>query len=208
MQIALKTLSSSEATATVILPQYHQRLFSNFILSIMLINSNVYLPFPRPLVYATYRDKLLELAMQMPNVKSVTLKSRQAQNGTVQQVYEWRGKSDIPAMLKAFISEDLLTWTDFATWKAAAFTTDWQIRPHAFSEAILWTGEDQYLAEGTGTRILSKGELSINPKRLKGVPDFLSGQVSRVAEELLAKQMEPNFVEMSRCVQKYLEQQA
>lgn len=171
----------------------------------MLINSDVYLPFPRPLVYATYRDKLLELAAQMSSVKSVTLKSRQEQNGKVQQVYEWHGKSDIPAVLKAFLSEDLLTWTDFATWKETTFITDWQIRPHAFSEAILWAGEDRYLEEGNGTRIISKGELSIDAKRLKGVPGFLTGQVSRVAEELLAKQAEPNFVEMSQCVQAYLE---
>lgn len=174
----------------------------------MLINSNVYLPFPRPLVYRTYRDQLLELAAQMPSVKSIQLKSRQEQNGKIQQVYEWHGRSDIPAMLKAFLSEDLLTWTDFATWKEASFVTDWQIRPHAFSEAILWTGEDRYLEEDNGTRIISKGELSIDPKRLKGVPGFLSGQVSRMAEELLAKQAEPNFVEMSQCVQAYLAKQA
>lgn len=173
----------------------------------MLINASVFLPFPRPLVYATYRDKLLELAAQMTNVKRMALKSRQEQNGTVQQIYEWHGKSDIPGMLKAFLSEDLLTWTDFATWKEAEFVTDWQIQPHAFSEAITWAGKDQYLEEGSGTRVISKGQLTIDPKKLKGVPGFLAGQVGHVAEEILAKQAEPNFIEMSRCVQKYLEKQ-
>lgn len=174
----------------------------------MLINASVYLPFPRALVYATYRDKLLELTRQMPNVKSVTLKSRQEQNGTTQQVHEWHGKSDIPGLLKAFISEDLLTWTDFANWKEAAFITDWRIQTHAFSEAIVWEGVDRYLEEGSGTRVESKGVLALDPKGLKGVPGFLTGQVSRMAEEMLAKQAEPNFIEMSKCVQNYLEKQA
>lgn len=174
----------------------------------MLINTSVYLPFPRPLVYATYRDKLLELARQMPSVKSVALKSRQDQDGIVQQVYEWHGKSDIPAMLRTFLSEDLLIWTDAATWKSASFTTNWQIRPHAFGDAIFWAGYDRYLEEGQGTRVESKGELSIDPHKLKGVPGFLSGQVSHMAEEILAKQAEPNFIEMGQCVQKYLEKQA
>jgi hypothetical protein len=173
----------------------------------MQINASVYLPFPRSLVYTTYRDKLLDLAAQMPNVKSIRLQSRQEQAHAVQQVYEWHGKSDIPAMLKAFVSEDLLTWTDHATWKEADYVTDWKIQPHAFSEAITWAGQDRYLEAGNGTRVESKGILAIDPQQIKGVPGFLTGQVSRIAEEILAKQAEPNFVEMAQCVQRYLEQQ-
>ena len=77
----------------------------------MLINASVFVPFPPALVYSTYRDGLSEIVKQMPSVKQVLLKSRQEVNGTVQQVYEWHGKSEIPGMLKAFLSEDLLTWT-------------------------------------------------------------------------------------------------
>ncbi len=171
----------------------------------MLINASVYLPFPRSLVYATYRDNLLDLVGQMHNVKSVKLKSRQEQGAVVQQTYVWHGKSDIPGMMQAFISQDLLTWDDFATWKNDEFVTDWRIQPHAFSEAIVWTGQDRYLESGNGTKIESKGELRIDPHRLQGVPSFFSGQVSHIAEEVLAKQAEPNFLEMSRCVKAYLE---
>lgn len=171
----------------------------------MQLNASVYLPFPRPLVYATYRDQLLTLAAQMPSVKSVVLKSRQEQGETVQQVFEWQGKSDIPAMLRTFVSEDLITWSDQATWKASDYSTDWKIQPHAFREAITWAGQDRYLEEGSGTRVESKGVLSIDPHKLQGVPGFLSGQVSQIAEQILAKQAEPNFIEMAQCVQAYLE---
>ncbi|MCU0526779.1 MAG: hypothetical protein MUF72_18380 [Elainella sp. Prado103] len=171
----------------------------------MLINASVYLPFPRPLVYETYRDRLLEVVGAMPTVKRVRLIARQMQGETLQQTYEWHGKSEIPGMMQAFLSEDLLTWTDFATWKSQTFITDWRIEPHAFREAITWHGQDRYLEEQQGTRIESRGELQINPHQLKGVPSFLSGQVSRFAEEMLVKQAEPNFVELSRCVQSYLE---
>lgn len=172
----------------------------------MQLNASVYLPFPRPLVYATYRDELLKLVAQMPNVKKVVLKSRQEQDHVVQQVFEWHGKSDIPVMLRSFVSEDLLTWTDQATWKGAEYQTQWQIQPHAFREAIVWAGRDAYLEEGEGTRLESKGTLTIDPNKLKGVPGFMAGQVGRIAEEMLAKQAEPNFVEMAKCVQAYLEQ--
>lgn len=171
----------------------------------MLIKASLYLPFPRPLVYATYRDKLLEMVPQMHNVKGATLKSRQEQNGIVLQAFEWHGKSDIPGMFKAFLSEDLLTWTDSATWNEAEYITDWQIQPHAFREAVIWNGRDRYLEEGEGTRVETQGQLVIDPHQLKGVPSFLSGQVSHVAQDILAKQAEPNFMEMGKCVKAYLE---
>lgn len=174
----------------------------------MLINASVLVPFPRALVYTTYRDKLLEIAASMSSVKQVILKSRQDQQGAVQQVYEWHGKSEIPGLLKAFLSEDLLTWTDFATWKEADYVTDWQIQPQAFRDAVTWAGQDRYLEEGNSTRIESKGKLVIDPQRLKGVPGFLAGQVSHLAEEMLAKQAEPNFIEISRRVKDYLEKQS
>lgn len=171
----------------------------------MLINATVFVPFPLALVYSTYRDCLPELVKPMSSVKQVLLKSRQEVNGAMQQAYEWHGKSEIPGMLKAFLSEDLLVWTDFATWKESEHVTNWQIRPQAFQEAITWAGKDRYLAEGQGTRIESRGELSIDPKQLKGVPGFLAEQVSRMGEEMLVKQAEPNFIEMSRQVKAYLE---
>ncbi len=182
----------------------------------MLINATAFVPFPLALVYSTYRDHLPELVQQMPSVKQVRLKSRQAANGTVQQVYEWHGKSEIPVMLKAFLSEDLLTWTDFATWnatenaieKATEYLTDWRIQPQLFQDAVTWAGQDRYLAEGGGTRVESRGELRIDPHKLQGVPFFLTGQIAHLAEEMLGKQAEPNFVEMSKRVQAYLEQQA
>lgn len=173
----------------------------------MLINASVFVPFPPALVYSTYRDHLPELVKTMPSVKRVLLKSRQEVNGSIQQAYEWHGRSEIPGMLKAFLSEDLLSWTDMSLWKESEYITDWQIRPQVFQDAITWAGKDRYIAEGQGTRIDSRGELSIDPKRLKAVPGFLADQVSRMAEELLVKQSEPNFIELSRHVKAYLEQQ-
>jgi hypothetical protein len=174
----------------------------------MLINASVLVPFPRALVYATYRDKLLEVVATMSTIKRVTIKSRQDHEGTVQQMYEWHGKSEIPGLLKAFLSEDLLTWTDSATWKEAEYATDWQIHPQAFRDAVTWAGQDRYLEEGNSTRIESKGKLVIDPHRLKNVPGFLAGQVGHLAEEMLAKQAEANLVEMSRRVKAYLEKQS
>lgn len=47
----------------------------------MLISIDARIPFPRPLVYATYPDKLTELVPYISKVKQIKFKSREKQNG-------------------------------------------------------------------------------------------------------------------------------
>ncbi len=68
--------------------------------------------FSRSLVYATYRDKLMELGPYLPNVRSLQLKSRQEADRQVRLVLEWHGGGDIPAAARALLSEELFTWTE------------------------------------------------------------------------------------------------
>jgi hypothetical protein len=142
----------------------------------------------------------------MHNVRRIEIKSHYEENGLIYIVNEWHGGGEIPAAARALLSEDLLSWTDRATWNPARFTTDWRIETHAFTEAVFCVGRNQFLEEGEGTVIESKGELTIDPKKIKGILPMLAGTVARIAEELLDKQIEPNLVQMSEGVRQYLEQ--
>ncbi len=75
--------------------------------------------FSRSLVYATYRDKLMELGLYLPNVRSLQLKSRQEAE---RLVLEWHGGGDIPAAARALLSEELFTWTEYDIWDNNEFT--------------------------------------------------------------------------------------
>lgn len=173
----------------------------------MKISVSAYLPFPRSLVYLTYRDKLVEIVQSMPDIQQVEIKSscRSQRQGRIHYVNEWRGSGDIPAVARPFLSEDLLSWTDEAIWNDAEFTTDWQTKTHVFTEAVYCAGQNLFLEDGAGTRIESNGELTIDPKQLKGVPFFLAGTIATLLEEYLSKKVAPNFIQMSQGIQQYLE---
>jgi hypothetical protein len=173
----------------------------------MLINSSVYLPFPRSLVYMTYRDKLTDLVPFLPNVREIEIKSRDEAIGRVQLVNIWHGGGEIPALARAVLTEAMLSWTDYATWNDAAFTADWRIEPHAFTEAVYCAGKNSFLEEGEGTRIDCQGELRIDPNKT-GVPFFLAGTVAHTVEEFLGHRVEPNLVQISEGVRHYLEQRS
>ncbi|OUL36533.1 hypothetical protein BV372_07135 [Nostoc sp. T09] len=171
----------------------------------MLISLNTRIPFPQPLVYATYRDKLTEFVTYMPKVRQIKFKSRQEQDGLIYLEHEWYGGANIPALARAFISENLLNWTEYSTWNNSEYTTTWQIKTHIFTEAVYCTGKNQFLEDGRGTLIESQGELIIDPMQIKNTPQGLTVKIARIVENSLFKQITPNFQEMSEGVCQYLQ---
>ncbi|MGG6298297.1 hypothetical protein ACQ4M4_28360 [Leptolyngbya sp. AN02str] len=174
----------------------------------MLISTSVYVPFSRELVFATYRDRLVELVPYMPNIRQVEVKLRRDMGTHIDLVNEWHGGGDIPSAARAILNESMLSWTEQARWDAANYLTDWQIKTHAYTEAVLCKGKNRFVESQGGTLIESKGELSIDSRQIREVPQFLAGMVGGIVEDFLGKKIEPNLVQMSEGVRRYLEQQA
>ncbi len=172
----------------------------------MIISANAYIPFPRPLVYATYRDKLTELVSYLPDIRGIDIKSRREEGGLLHFVNEWHGGGEIPLVARAVLSEAMLSWTDIATWNESEFTTVWRINTHAFTEAVHCTGKNSFLEMENGTLIENRGVLTIDPKQIKNVPQFLAGTVSQTVEDYLSKKIEPNLHQVAEGVRLYLEQ--
>lgn len=171
----------------------------------MKITIDVRLPFPRSTVYTTYRDKMLDLVPYLPNVRAIELQSRREMETGTQLITVWHGGGSIPVPARAFLSEDLLSWTDYSTWKADEFVVDWRTETHAFTEAVRSTGRNRFIEEGNGTRIESRGELHIDTQQLKGIPSFIAGSIAQTIEDLLGQQIGTNFQQMGTGAVRYLQ---
>ena len=171
----------------------------------MIIFAEARIPFPRPLVYATYRDKLVEIVPYLPNVRQIDVLSRRQEGGIIHFVNEWHGGGEIPLMARAFLNEAMLSWTDVATWNESEFTTKWQIKTHAFTEAVRCAGVLRFQATDNGTLIESRGELVIDAKQLMGVPQLLAGRVGHIVEDFLSQKIAPNLLQVGEGVRQYLE---
>lgn len=174
----------------------------------MIISTDILLPFPRSIVYATYRDKLNELIPYMRNVRSINTKSREVKNGSLVCVNEWHGGGEIPAVARTILSEEMLSWTEYNTWDDSSYKVNWKIETHAFTEAVHCAGENQFLDRNGATLVKSRGKLEIDAKQIKGVPFFISKQIANLVEDFLSQKIEPNLKEMGEGVQQYLETQA
>lgn len=173
----------------------------------MIISATTHLPFPRSIVYSTYRDRLVDLLPYLPDIKRIEVKSRHLQDGLLYVVNEWQGGGEIPLLARAILSESMLSWTDHGTWNDAEFTTDWRTETHAFTEAVYCVGKNNFFEEGSGTRIVSKGTLSIDPQKITGVPSFLAGKVAQTTEDFLGKKIEPTFIQIGQGIRRYLDSQ-
>lgn len=171
----------------------------------MIISVNTYVPFPRPLVYATYRDKLAEIVSYLPNVRQIDIKSRREENGLIHFVNEWHGGGEIPHIARTILSETMLSWTDFATWNESNFTTAWRTETHVFTEAVNCTGKNSFFEKDGGTLIESRGQLIIDAKKIKNVPFLFVEPLGRAVEDFLGKTIEPNLQQVGEGVRLYLE---
>lgn len=171
----------------------------------MQLRADAKFPFPRPTVFAAYRDNLTDLLPYLPNVRRIEVKSRKDEGKVTKLFNVWHGGGEIPAAARAILSESMLSWDDDATWDEDAFTCKWIIKPHAFTEAVRCEGTNRFVEDGAGTLLEIRGALEIDAKKIRGVPGFLAGKVGKTVEEFLIGKIEPNLVETARGLEKYLE---
>jgi hypothetical protein len=171
----------------------------------MRISCDAIIRFPRRKVWDTYRDRLPELLPYLPNIRAIEVKERAEQGGVVTMVNVWRGGGDIPAVARAFVSESMISWTDRAAWREDAWECDWSTETHAFTEAVESRGTNRYVEVPQGTRLEIRGDLSIDAARIKGVPRLLAGTIGRTVEEFLAKTISRNLTDVSKGVERWLQ---
>jgi hypothetical protein len=172
----------------------------------MELSADARIPFPREIVFAAYRDDVVELVPYLTNVQAIEVKSRKDDGHLVEFVNEWHGGGELPAAARAFLSEAMLSWTDHATWDARTNTCDWRIETHAFSEAVRAVGQNRFLEDGADKTLLEiRGSFEVDAKKIRGVPRFLAGTVGRTVEEFMVGKIQSNLVETAKSLTKYLE---
>ncbi|MFO0553901.1 MAG: hypothetical protein U0271_36295 [Polyangiaceae bacterium] len=170
----------------------------------MRIEADVHIPFPLELVYATQRDRLIELVPHLPNIKSITVTKRVERGEDVDFVNEWVGGADIPSVIRSVIKESMLRWTDYATWEKKSYAVIWRTDVHAFPGAVRSEGRNTFSADGDGTKFSLRGELVVDASKVRGVPRFLEKTASETAEKTIVGSIKDNVIATARGVEKLL----
>ena len=171
----------------------------------MKIETTADIAFPRDIVFQTYRDHLVELVPYLANVREITITSRVEEGSLVKFVNLWKGGGEIPAVVRKFLSAELLQWDDLATWNAADFTCQWQTVVPSFKDAVDARGHNTFIERRPGVTTLTiSGELKVDAAKVKGVPRILAGTIGPAIEAFLVAAIKPNLVAVAKGVEKFL----
>ena len=171
----------------------------------MKIETTADIAFPRDLVFATYRDHLVELVPYLANVREISITSRVEEGALVKFVNRWKGGGEIPSVVRKFLSEELLQWDDLATWNAADFTCQWQTVVPSFKDAVDARGHNTFVERRPGVTTLTiSGDLKVDAAKVKGVPRLLAGTIGPAMEAFLVAAIKPNLVAVAKGVEKFL----
>lgn len=161
--------------------------------------------FPIEQVFGAHRDELPNMVDFMPNVAKIDVKEREEDGDIVRLVNIWHAaETEVPAMARPFITPDLLRWTDRATWDADERTTDWEIELGFLPGAITCVGHNVFEEFDGVTRITMEGELTVDAKKIPGVPRLLAGKLGGAIEKFVINLVEPNMRETNKIVARYL----
>jgi len=163
---------------------------------------------PLPVVFAAYRDRLLDLVPEMPNIRSIEVLSRRTEGGCVRMHNLWHGGGEIPAAARAFLSESMLSWDDHASWDEQAMRCDWRIETRAFRRAVHCQGSNRYTSVDGGTLLEIRGVLEVDPRTVAGVPNLLAPRIGKLVESMLAERIQPNLVAMAQGLDRLLTREA
>ena len=160
---------------------------------------------PRDRVFRVYRDELVDLVPYLPNVRAIDVKDRKVEGDLVHMVNVWHGGGDVPAAVRAILSESVLTWTDHAEWNERDHTCKWRTEAHSFREAVDSRGLNSFVELGAGRMAIRiDGHIQVDAAKIPGVPRLVAARVGKLIEGFLVKQVQDNLQEVARGVDRYL----
>lgn len=162
-------------------------------------------PYPRPRVFAAHRDELASVVADLPEVRRVELRSHAVQaSGAIEQLHHWFGThAALPLLVRPFVREDLLAWTQRTVWDEGRWCADWTIEVPGVGQAVECTGRHVYEDDGGGTRIAVTGSFTFDPARssqLASVPESAVPMVEKMVVSLIV----PMIKRSGHAVSQYL----
>jgi hypothetical protein len=168
------------------------------------ILAEVTLPYPRERVFITYRDRLEELIPFLPNLRGLEITKREARGDELYQVNLFKGGGEIPSAARSVLREEMLSWTDHATWDLARWRCDWRTEVHAFPSILQAHGANLFFETEEGCRIAFGGALTCDSSRIPVVPKLLARSINGTVEKIFVGKIAENLVAVGNGIGKLL----
>lgn len=177
----------------------------------MKLEADAPIAFPQEVVFTAYRDRLPELVPYLPNVRSITVESRnEAVGGDASRtdlVNVWHANAEIPKVLQGIVKPEALAWVDRASWNHASLSCDWNIETRVFTDNVRCSGKTTCRKDGDGTILEIRADLSVDLSALPGVPRIIGSKVAPAVERFVVGLIRPNLLSVAEGLERFLKSQ-
>jgi len=173
------------------------------------IRTDTTLSHPRDLVYATYRDRLPELAAYIPNISSIEVLQSEREGPVLRLLNEWQATAKIPGIARSYIKPEMLRWKDHAHWYDDEWCVRWRFELAFLTDVVHAAGTNTFVEVGQGsTRVSLRGDLTIDGSRIPGVSARTGRLVVPHVEKFCVALIQPNLVKTTEVLQRFLDREA
>ncbi|NOY24634.1 MAG: hypothetical protein GXP62_02070, partial [Oligoflexia bacterium] len=118
------------------------------------------LPLPPDDVFHLLRDDMPALVPYLYDIDRIDVVGRVDQGEIVHIENLWHASmTHVPKPARPFVSPELLSWCDHATWTTSTRTSVWRLEPRVGSGIFYCTGLTTITLEGQGSRLTLQVDL-------------------------------------------------
>lgn len=142
------------------------------------------------------RDHLVDFSGRIADIEEVREIDRTVDvDGMVHIVNAWRVQQQLPAVVRAVLKTDEISWIDRNTWDSRTYTCAWTIEPNFLREHITCFGKTSFVAAmgGQGTRVIFEGELDLDQSVLRAslgsAEKLLAGSIESIVATAIPRNL-------------------
>lgn len=162
---------------------------------------------PTAAVYATYRDRLVQLVPYLPNVDSVEILEQEQTDKGLRLLNRWNVSGSIPRSVRSFFKGKQLSYLDHADWSDGESLVRWRLVIGVFPDAVHCSGTNYFKAGSRPdtTEVSLTGTLIVDLSKVKGVPRIFHGLAPKI-ESFVLDRIKPNLSSVTHAVAQYLDE--
>jgi len=162
------------------------------------------LPMSAEDVFHLIRDDMPSLVPYMDGADSITVTSRIESEDQVALVNRWIASMDtVPAPVKKFAKQELISWDDHATWTTSTKSCTWRLQPLKNIKIFSCSGTTAVVEDGDTAKLTMAIDLEIYPDRVPGVPKFLARRIRPQIEKFISGHLTKSMRNLALSIRAY-----
>ena len=155
-------------------------------------------------VWETYRDHLTNLVSTMPSVDKIEMLNREEFDDGIRIKNLWQLAVNFPKPINKIIPASLISYHDLAFWNHNSWICEFTETPQQENGLYKCVGNNTFEDIGDKTRLVISFVLTIDAKKIPGIPSFLKkGMVAKI-EKIISNEVAKNLAFTASKVEQFI----